>query len=47
MKRTAVALAVAALLSGCAALKVSWSLTASYNTVTAAQSAVVHAPADK
>ena len=31
MKRTAIALAVALMLSGCAGLNVSWHLTASYN----------------
>jgi len=31
MKRTAIALAVAALLSGCASLTVSWDFQASYN----------------
>ena len=32
MKRTAVSLAIAMMLSGCAGLNVSWHLTASYQT---------------
>lgn len=45
MKRTAVSLAIALMLSGCAGLNVSWSLTASYNAITQAASVVQHAPA--
>ncbi|MGE0499289.1 MAG: hypothetical protein AB7O72_15810 [Ramlibacter sp.] len=49
MKRTAIALAVAALLSGCAGLNVSWHLTASYqtNVSTVTQAAHLTNPANK
>lgn len=41
MKRTLLALAVAASLSGCAGLHVSWTATASYNMPTMVQSAAI------
>lgn len=45
MKRTAIALAAALVLSGCASLNVSWSFTASYNTGLQQGTMVMHLPA--
>ena len=42
-KKTAIALGVAALLSGCSGLHVSWTATASYNADAVTRSQVVHA----
>lgn len=49
MKRTAVSLAIALMLSGCAGLNVSWHLTASYqtNVSTMTQAAHLTNPANK
>lgn len=41
MKRTLLALAAAASLSGCAGLHVSWTATASYNMPTAVQAGII------
>lgn len=41
-KKTATALAIAALLTGCGGLHVSWTATASYNADAVTRSQVVH-----